>query len=164
MTSLLIAIDDARIRELAARAPQRVTAAMERTVTFATLDMQGAVVKNTPVGATGFLRAAIDQDVNTGGLFITGRVFSTDVPVKTMAVEEGRRPGRMPPAAPIELWLRRKSGLDGRDLRSATFLVRRAIGRRGTRGARMFQRGFAEARPVVARRVDALRDELRRAV
>jgi hypothetical protein len=43
-------------------------------------------------------------------------------------VEEGRRPGRMPPPAALEGWARRKTGSI-----SAAFLIARAIGRRGTR-------------------------------
>lgn len=48
-------------------------------------------------------------------------------------IEYGRRrmrPG--PPVAPIREWVRRKLGLTGRELESATFLIRRAIHVRGT--------------------------------
>lgn len=48
-------------------------------------------------------------------------------------VEHGRGPGKFPPRAPIELWVRRKMGVaDDAEVRAVAFLVARAIARRGT--------------------------------
>jgi hypothetical protein len=48
-------------------------------------------------------------------------------------VERGRNPGKWPPEEAIELWVRRKLGLsDDQEVKSVTFLVRRAIGEMGT--------------------------------
>lgn len=59
-------------------------------------------------------------------------------------VEFGRRAGKWPPEGPIQLWVMRKFGLSGQALQDATFLVRRAIGMRGTKGAAMFKRAWDE--------------------
>lgn len=45
-------------------------------------------------------------------------------------VEEGRRPGRMPGAGLTD-WVRQKTGLQGKALDRTTFVIARAIGRRG---------------------------------
>jgi len=48
-------------------------------------------------------------------------------------VDQGRKPGRPPPPAPIELWVRRKLGISDDDkVREVAFLIARAIGHRGT--------------------------------
>lgn len=47
-------------------------------------------------------------------------------------VEEGRKPGRMPGTAKgLMEWVRQKTGLTGKDLDRRTFLIARAIGRKG---------------------------------
>ena len=48
-------------------------------------------------------------------------------------VEHGRKPGKMPPRDAIELWVKRKLGITNqRDVESVAYLVRRAIGAKGT--------------------------------
>ena len=59
-------------------------------------------------------------------------------------VEFGRRPGKWPPAGPIQLWVIRKLRPPAEEVEMVTFLVRRAIGRKGTKGAKMFQRAWDE--------------------
>lgn len=59
---------------------------------------------------------------------------------------DGRPPGKWPPDKPVRDWLRVKKGVPpGPELNRATFLVRRKIGRRGTKGSRFLDRAF-EAR------------------
>lgn len=60
----------------------------------------------------------------------------------------GRGPGKMPPDAPVRAWLRDKKGVPvGRELDRATYLLRRAIGRRGTKATRFLERPFEARRP-----------------
>ena len=48
-------------------------------------------------------------------------------------VEHGRRPGKAPPPDAIQLWVRRKLGInDDREVKSVAFLIGRAIAERGT--------------------------------
>lgn len=135
-------------------APDGIKREMRRFVDTVTVTAEGNVVRNTPVGATSHLRQSITHDVNTSGIGINGRVYSSDVPVKVASVEEGRAPGRMPPRAPIEMWVRRKIG--GDNVQGIAFLIARAIGRRGTKGAHMFAKGFDATRGRINSEVGAL--------
>lgn len=128
-------------------APEGIQGELRRFVDVATTEAEGNVVRRTPVGATGHLRQSITHEVNGSGLAIAGRVYSSDVPVKVASVETGRAPGKMPPIAPIEMWLRRVVG--GDNLRARAFLVARAIGRRGTKGKWMFRDGWAASKPRI---------------
>ena len=129
------------------RAPQEVSNEMRATMEVATGILHREVVENTPVGATGLARRSMTTDISGSGIDLHGRVFSRDDAVKIASLEGGRAPGKMPPIAPIELWVRRKFGGD----RSAAFLVARAIGRRGTKGAKMFERAYDARKPEVER-------------
>lgn len=152
--SITFRVDSARVEQAMQRAPGEINAALQEAVTFSAADFEAAVVDHTPVGATGHLRQSITHDVQGRGADIVGRVYSQDQPVKVASVETGRRAGRMPPRAAIALWVHRKLGTSDPGV---VFLVQRAIGRRGTKGARMFQRGYQQALPRVNARVDALR-------
>lgn len=156
--SFQIKVDDQRLKAAAERAPREIGDQVHRTVTGIALDAEGGVIQNTPVGATGHLRQSITHDISGSGIAIVGRVYSTDVPIKVASVEEGRAPGRMPPMAPIELWVRRKLGGD----RNVAFLVARAIGRRGTKGAHMFQKGYGVARRESPKHMNGLRAAIAR--
>lgn len=62
-----------------------------------------------------------------------GATLRNDTPYAGV-IELGRRPNRPgPPVAPIREWVRRKLGLTGRELESATFAIRLAIHRHGSR-------------------------------
>lgn len=102
------------------------------------------VVSRTPVGVSGQLRQGWSSQVRGTPLEATfyGKVMNPIV--YGLPVEEGRRPGKMPPIAPIELWVIRKLGIVGADSRGVAYLVARKIGRSGTKGAFMAKKG-AEA-------------------
>jgi len=153
-----VTIDDRAVVAAFMRAPALITSAMHRTVELGSVDFEGGVIAHTPVGATGQLRQSITHQVSGSGIMIEGRVFSTDVPIKVASVETGRAPGKMPPYAPIALWVSRKLGGD----ESVIFLIRRAIGRRGTKGAHMFEKGFQSQLGRVNARVNELMAIVRR--
>jgi len=160
-----IQVPEVQFRRLSAafEAAPAATAAMARDAMAVSLGLfEEAVVDATPVGATGILRGSIMTDIRGSGVNLTGRVFSQDQPVKVASVETGRRPGRMPPwraGSALHLWVVRKLGGDER----TAFLVARVIGRRGTTGARMFERGFTARREDVLRLWDrAVTDLIRR--
>lgn len=155
--SFTVTVDDAELRRAAMAAPARIQGELRQAVELSLVDFEGAVVSHTPVGATGHLRQSITHDISGSGISMVGRVFSQDKPIKVAAVETGRRPGAPPPISAILPWVQRKLGGD----RQVAFLVARAIGRRGTKGAFMFQKGFAEARPIVDRRIAAFLRSLR---
>lgn len=75
-------------------------------------------------------------------------------------VEDGRKPGTMPPVEAIEIWVIRKLGIAPPESRGVAFVIARAIGRRGTQGAHMFQKGFDNALPLVEAQWDQLLDNI----
>ncbi len=78
-------------------------------------------------------------------------------------VEEGRRPGRRPPARPgsaLHLWVRRKLGVGGEAAARVTFLVARKVGRVGSPGAFMFQGAFQRLETIASSRFAALEARL----
>ena len=109
--------------------------------------LEAAVVQRTPVGATSQARQGWGTSVERGIAAVKGTVAN---PVQhTIFAEKGRAPGKMPPLAPIELWVRRVLGVDPAKSRQVAFLVARAIGRRGTKGAHMAEEGLAAVRPQI---------------
>lgn len=162
--SLSVTVNDANLVRAFNTAPAAIGAALDQTVAGITLDAEGGVIAATPVGATGHLRQSITHQFSGSGVMVSGRVFSTDVPIKVASVEHGRRPGAMPPITPIELWVNRKIGISGPEGRSVAFLIARAIGRRGTKGAQMFERGAESARASAAKRMPALRAAIARVI
>lgn len=156
--SFTVTFDDHGLIQRVARAQPAIAAALEQTIVFGALDFEGAVIQHTPSGATGHLRQSITHEISGSGAFIEGRVYSTDVPIKVSSVEHGRAPGKLPPLAPVELWVRRVLGISDP---SVVFLIRRAIGRRGTKPAGMFQDGFRDGLPRFNARVAQLMREIR---
>ena len=119
---------------------------------------QNRVVSRTPAGISaggGGLRGSIFTELH-GTPAARGQRIASSVYYAPI-VELGRRAGqKRPPLGPIMLWLQRRVGVRGPDLRSAAFLVARKIGRSGTVGARMFERTAVELRPIVQNRFAAL--------
>ena len=91
----------------------------------------------TPVGATGNLKSRIFGEARLQPrpivLWGTPEVYG---PV----VEEGRRPGSVPPPEALRPWVERKLGVPSSESKGVAFLIARAIGRRGTPGRRVFER------------------------
>lgn len=127
-------IDDAVMDEL--------TLTMRRSVDV----LEQAVVQRTPV-ASGATRQGWGTDVQRGVSAVKGRVAN---PVEhAIFAEKGRAPGKMPPIDPIEIWVRRVLGVGADQSRQVAFLVARAIGQRGTKGAHMAEKGLAAVRPLI---------------
>lgn len=141
-----IAIDDHGLSSLYERAGDQIGPAMQRAMVAATNAVEQAVVQFTPRGAGPVhLFQTITSEVRGAGVSLTGEVYSTDQPIKVASVETGRKPGKWPPYganSALRLWVTRMIGGDDREVSSAAFLIARAIGRRGTKGAHMFEKGF----------------------
>lgn len=155
----LITIDAKNADKVAAgfaKAPAKTSRVMHATMEASTAVLEEGVVLHTPVGATAILAGSITTDITGSAVNLTGRVFSQDRPVKVASVEEGRKPGKMPPVESILLWVRRKLGGD----RSVAFLVARSIGRKGTKGAGMFSKAFQERKGRVEQMWDKALDRL----
>lgn len=131
---------------------------LEAAMSEATLLLEREVKIRTPIGVTESARGSIASQVDRGmpigrGSPIRGRIGS---PLAHVAVlERGRRPGRMPPVAALELWVRRKLNIaDVDEARQVAFTIARAIAARGTEAVKMFEEAAAENEEKVFRIFD----------
>ncbi len=153
-----ITIDASEIWELAedlGATADVIAAEMYSTMLASLTLIEAKVVSHTPVN-TGALRASIGYEIHGRPPDFWGEV-ATDI-VYGLPVELGRKPGKFPPPAPIQLWVRRKLGIsDDRQVRVVAFLVARAIARRGTQpGARMFEKGLTDSERQVLKMWDEM--------
>jgi len=129
-----------------------VAAEMRRAVGAAMTAYETHTVQRTP-RFMGTLASSIGYVVDGTGANL--RAALTTPLNYGKVVELGRRPNRRPPpSGAIELWVRRKLGLSGKEAETAAYLIARSIGRRGTKGAKMFEKGFTAATPAAQRAFD----------
>lgn len=116
--------------------PLSSRAAQISRITEALLLLEREIKKETPVGAgPTHLRDTIFHKVQSYGEPIWGMVAT---PAKYgESVEMGTRP-HFPPVAPIQFWVEKQMGLTGKEAKSVTHAIVRAIGRRGTKARKMF--------------------------
>lgn len=117
---------------------------MQKSVDYA----QEAIRLETPVN-TGKIRQSIATEIRGTSAGITGEIFTPLV--YGLPLEYGRKPGRMPPVDVIQLWVHQKGIAAGQDERQVAYLIARAIGRRGTKGAHMFEKGMKNAESRIMR-------------
>lgn len=143
---------EAEIRAVIEREFRR---AMTEVVTLG----EAEVARRTPVGVTGHARQGIVGKVLSAFLGVIG--VQGPAAKYTPFLEPGRKPGKFPPFAAIELWVKRtdkgkrliawvkrtyKVKNNAQALKQATFLKARAIARRGTRGAFMFKKALPKVK------------------
>lgn len=109
--------------------------------------VEQGVVNHMPVNS-GELRRSPQKLVRGVGLNVEGQ-YATNSPYG-WPVERGRRPGQPPPTEAIKLWVIRRGIATGKAADSIAYLIARAIGRRGTKGAFMFEKGAEAAAPAVS--------------
>lgn len=89
----------------------------------------------------GHLRNGIHFDALPGNVLGARVTVSAIAQPYAAVMELGRRPGKPgPPLAPIKEWVRRKLGLQGKELDSAAFLIRRKIHVKGIEPRHFFKR------------------------
>lgn len=137
---------DAKGLDALSGAPADLDRALRAMVYSAGTLVHAEIVQRTPVDL-GALRASIRLEV-TGFADTLSAHISTGMQYAD-AVEQGRRPGRKPPPVSAILpWVQRNiSGAE--DPESAAFLIARSIGRKGTKGAHMFEEGAKAGAPRV---------------
>ncbi len=115
-------------------------------------------LRRAPVGATGALRGSIVAEVSGNSLdTLRGRVFP-DSP-HARAVEFGRRPGAMPPwgeGSSLHKWVEQKLGVGGERSVSVSFLIARAIARRGQSGQGIFSKALNDSQGAIEERIGLL--------
>lgn len=148
--SLSVKIDAHKLEAALQTAPEKINADLHRTLEFAAIDFESAVIDFTPVGVTRHLGQSIAHDVKGSGVSMVGRVYSQlGDQVRVASVEHGSRP-HWAPIGPLKAWAAKKLG----DERAA-YALQRAIAVRGTRAHGMFHRGFIAAAPRVNARIQS---------
>ncbi len=148
---------DELINNLAALYPDAVADEIYATMELSVAAFEQAVKIETPVNL-GTLRGSIASEITGTPVDMTGTVM-TPSPYG-WPVERGRQPGKMPPPDAIELWVIRKLGIQPPESKSVAFLIARSIGRKGTKGAAMFHKGFEAAYPHVVKLWQGLPDRV----
>lgn len=150
-------IDTSEIEKFTAMLPQldrlmaeEISAWMAKALAI----LDTAIRLETPV-FLGSLRAAFAHKT-TGHPLTRYEGIEFNPLIYAPAVEYGRRPGKRPPVGPIELWVNRRLGIGGKEGRQVAYLIARAIGRRGTKGARMAEKGFNQTEPIIIRLYDEI--------
>lgn len=160
--------DTHELRDLAAamhRAPQ-LTADAVQVAAYECSEIIASFLREAAPEFQGDLRSSIEGHVvqaSTGSAAVVAEV-SAGVPY-ALVQDVGRRPGKMPPEAPIRRWVQLKASRGGasmseRELRSATYLIRRHIGRHGTRPHHYIDHGMRAAAPHIDSRIARLEDHL----
>lgn len=99
----------------------QVVTALNAGIKKSIFTLSATARKETPVGVSGFLRAAYRERFDN----LHGELVNTKDYAKY--VHDGRRPGKMPPLAPIALWVKRKG------IGIPAFVIARSIARKGTK-------------------------------
>ncbi len=66
-------------------------------------------------------------------------------------VDEGRKPGKYVPIAPLQRWARVKLGLSGAEARSAAFAISKSIQKKGYKGTNIFKNNITKFKKKVAK-------------
>lgn len=106
-------------------------------------------------GDRGELARSIKYELGPTAIPIGSRVYTDKL--YAAPAEYGRRPGRMPPVAPIADWLRRHGEDPARG-----YIVARAIGRRGTTGLFYMRRAAEEGMQSSRAIFDEVADSIER--
>jgi hypothetical protein len=153
-----ITVDVSALERLTRQYPRESKAARTAKMTEAVNLLEAAIKKKAPYGAGPIhLRDTIHGKVKTMTDRVTGMVGT---PAKYgEAVESGTKP-HFPPVGPIQFWVERMLGYRGDDAASVAFLIARAISKRGTKGAHMFEKTFQEREAQVIRILNEIPDDI----
>lgn len=124
--------------------------------------LESEVVPRTPggVGGEAGLRGSYDNHVRASGEEIVGWFGS--LLEYGIVVEMGRRPGqKMPPVAPIELWVRSILGeTDPKKARQIAFAIAVKIAKKGTEGKHMLEEGWGAMEPWANRMLETIPERI----
>jgi hypothetical protein len=136
-----VSIDDAAVRAMLERAPEKLRAGVSRLVEGAAIDVQREMRIAAPVAVTGQLRKSIRYTFTPS--FLRAEV-SPNVPYAER-VEKGGPPERVSvkPGTPLRAWAEHK-GLN-------PYAVRNSIARKGTKEHPFVEPTYDKMKPVVER-------------
>jgi hypothetical protein len=127
--------------------PDASTAARTARVTEALQVLESIIKQITPEGAgpihirdTMFGRTLMQGNL-VYGQFGTPAIYGESLEYGTVA--------HFPPVEPIQFWVEKVLGITGSEAKGVAFCIARAISRRGTPGAHMFEKGIAYSEPYI---------------
>jgi hypothetical protein len=124
------------------KGPEIVKEEMLTGINRLTLQGQAISQKEAPFDTGNLRRSITTQKATFAGGEARGS-WGTNVPYAKFA-EDGRSAGKMPPAGALLGWM----GRHGADAK-AEFIIRRAIGRKGTTGKKYMEKGRQQIEPKV---------------
>ncbi|MDY7034552.1 MAG: hypothetical protein SV375_00090 [Thermodesulfobacteriota bacterium] len=162
MFKLELKTDLSDLKKLTKKYPEASRRAREAKIEEALLLLEAAVIKKTPYGAGPIhLRDTIHHKLSVIGNKVAG-ILGTPIE-HGEPVEMGTKP-HFPPVEPIQFWVEKKLGYEGKEAASVAFLIARAISKRGTEGAKMFEEGFEENEGKVIMILNEIPGEIERMV
>lgn len=146
-TKIIVKMDS--LKELTRKYPEASQNARVSRITQALLLLERAVKLKTPVGAGPIhLRDTIFQRVTVGGAAVAGILGSPAAYGEP--VEMGTKP-HFPPIAPLQFWVEKKLGLEGKAATSVAYAIATIMSRSSRLGVKMFEKGFSENEAAVIR-------------
>ena len=153
-----IKADFTNLESLVGKYPDAAKAARVSKLTQALMLVERAVKQRTPEGAGPMhLRDTIFGRTSILGRQVHG-ILGTPARYGE-SVEMGTRP-HFPPVDPIRHWVERKLRISGDEAKGVAFLIARAISRRGTKGAHMFDKGFEVSKSRIMEILNGIPDEI----
>ncbi len=132
---------------------RELTLAMKSSLSY----LHGAVVSRTPV-FMGHLSESINYQIISPFPNLVGSVGAPASPY-LLAIEHGRKPGKMPPVEAIKFWVHRQKYFDvpEEEEESVAWAIAKNIAKRGfspkgnvgPTGAKMFQEGLEASEPHI---------------
>lgn len=162
MFKVALKTDLEELKELTRRYPEESKRARISRITEALNLLEAAVKKETPYGAGPIhLRDTIFDKISAFGERVSG-ILGTPA-VYGEPVEAGTK-AHFPPVGPLQFWVEKKLGYSGPEAASVAFLIARAISRRGTKGAKMFEKGFNKNEARVKAILDRIPSDIVRSI
>lgn len=167
-----------KFRETLQRSPERLRNAIQRAGVESAKTLEHHLRRQAPK-FMGELSNSIEGSCDMRGGNAEA-IASSSVPY-ALIVDTGRKPGKMPPEEPIRRWVelklfkrggfmrkklaaqgrkRARTGERQREINSLVYLIRRKIGREGTKPTHYIDKGLTAATPALKRRMEQLKAEV----
>lgn len=143
-----VSIDISTAKKAMESAPERMTAAISLALERGAQDLARSARAKAPKAFSTLTNSIrVDQLAPLHFRVATGVNYARPV-------EEGRKPGKMPGTAKgLAEWVRQKTGAAGKELDRRTFLVARAIARRGIKAQPFMAPSYDEDKDRIIARV-----------
>ncbi|MDT7040873.1 hypothetical protein [Candidatus Nitronereus thalassa] len=134
--------------------PEALTRGIKAALAESGPAVESRVRQHTPEGVGGSqsgIRGSLFSELReTGPIF--AEVIGSSLPYAAPVEFGTKAPRRMPPVSALLPWVERFVATD--DPEGVAFLIARSIGRRGTKGAFMFQQGLEDSVPLIEKIFD----------